>query len=426
MLSSKILTLLSPHVDSEGKIVSSLPRKTIRDLVSYFIFETNTSLKQEAKHVLWELCAQSGIFPASINDVYMQRARNELPHTFTVPAFNIRGLTFDIAGVVFEVASKTNTQHFIFELSRSEMGYTAQDCEEYATCVLGAALASGYSGPVYIQGDHFQTKPIAEGVIEEGEVEKLKALIDSALANGFYNIDIDASTLVNLSAATLEEQQRENIKHTLILAKYVREKQPSGIEVSIGGEIGHIGGKNSTLKELDTFLSGFYAEWDRQTTGLSKVSIQSGTSHGGNVLADGKVHPAEVDFTLLENAGDFVRSKYGIGGVVQHGASTQPEEFFKELPKHKVLEVHLATGLQNAVFDDPMFPKDLKDNMYAWIQAEKKDERSADWSDEQFIYKTRKKCWGRFKKDLWDLDLSLEELKKLLLRYFEALNQLAK
>jgi fructose/tagatose bisphosphate aldolase len=306
------------------------------------------------------------------------------------------------------------------------MGYTGQDCEEYATCVLGAALASNHAGPVYIQGDHFQTKPKAEGVIEEGEVEKLKLLIDQALQNGIYNIDIDASTLVNLSAPTLEEQQKENIKYTLELAKYVREKQPKGIEVSIGGEIGHIGGKNSTLKELDTFLTGFYAQWDKHTTGLSKVSIQSGTSHGGNVMSDGKVHPAEVDFVLLENAGDFVRSKFSIGGVVQHGASTQPHDFFSQLPQHKVLEVHLATGLQNAVFDAQSFPQELKKEMYAWIKDNKQDECKADWSEDQFMYKLRKKCWGTFKQELWDANLDLTDLNTLLLGYFSVLNQVAK
>ena len=44
----------------------------------------------------------------------------------------------------------------IFELARSEMGYTDQRPAEYAACVLGAAIAEGYQGPVFIQGDHFQ------------------------------------------------------------------------------------------------------------------------------------------------------------------------------------------------------------------------------------------------------------------------------
>ncbi|MEN9389194.1 MAG: hypothetical protein RLY61_278 [Candidatus Parcubacteria bacterium] len=426
MPSSKILALLGPYVDNTGKLVKDLPSEVVRALVKEYVFETDTALKQQAKNTIWDLCLQKNIFPSSINDIYMKRAHNQLPHTFTVPAFNIRGITFDIAKEIFAVAKETDTSYFIFELSRSEMGYTGQDCEEYATCVLGAALAANYVGPVYLQGDHFQTKPIAEGVIEDGEVEKLKLLIDKALQNGFYNIDIDASTLVNLSAPTLEEQQRENIKYTLELAKYIRENQPDGIEVSIGGEIGHIGGKNSTLKELDTFLTGFYAQWDKGIPGLSKVSIQSGTSHGGTVLATGKVHPAEVDFGLLENAGDFVRSKFKVGGVVQHGASTQPHDFFSQLPQHKVLEVHLATGLQNAVFDSQNFPPALKKEMYAWIKLEKKSECKEDWNEDQFMYKLRKKCWGTFKKELWDASLDLGDLNSLLLGYFSALKIIEK
>ena len=421
MLSSKILSLIEPYVDNNDQLVKNLPATVVRELISSYVFEDDAIEKNLIKDKIWDFCAQKRIFPASINDVYMDRARGVLPHTFTVPAFNIRGITFDVSCKIFEVARQTNTKHFIFELSRSEMGYTGQDCQEYATCVLSAALASGYTGPVYIQGDHFQTKAKAEGVIEEGEIEKLKKLIDVALDNGFYNIDIDASTLVDLSADTLEEQQKENIKYTLELASYVRENQPKGVEVSIGGEIGHIGGRNSTLKELDTFLTGFYKRWDNNLIGLSKVSIQSGTSHGGNVALDGKVHPAAVDFSLLENAGDFVRQKYGIGGVVQHGASTPPSTFFTQLPIHKVLEVHLATGLQNAIFDSEYFPSDLKKQMYEWIRKEKREEFKEGWSDEQFMYKLRKKCWGTFKKQLWDANLNLDDLNTLLMQYFLSL-----
>ncbi len=423
MVSSKILTLIAPFVDDKGMLtVKSVPFNVVKSIVEEYLFTQDPVVKNEAKTVIWDFCSQVGIFPASINNIYRQRANETLPHNFTVPAINVRGLTFFVAGEIIKAASATNTKHFIFELSRSEMRYTDQNWEGYATCVLAGALSVGYTGPVYIQGDHFQAKPAAEGVIAEGEVEAIKSLIDEAIKNGVYNIDIDSSTLVNLSASTIEEQQRENIKYTLEFAKYIRLHEPKDIQISIGGEIGHIGGKNSTVEELNVFLTGFNEGWDKTHYGLSKVSIQSGTSHGGTVLGDGSIAPATVDYDLLLSASRLCRQNFEVGGVVQHGASTQPMGFFTELPKHEVLEVHLATGIQNVIFDSKSFPQELKQAMSNWILDKKLDERKKDWSDEQFIYKTRKKCWGEFKKELWDANLDLTDLQTLLTGYFKALS----
>ncbi len=53
----------------------------------------------------------------------------------------------------------------------------------------------------------------------------------------------------------------------------------------VGGEIGEVGGHNSTEEELRAYLDGFKAKLSKhgKLTGLSKISIQTGTSHGGVV-----------------------------------------------------------------------------------------------------------------------------------------------
>src|SRR4029077_13278021 len=232
--------------------------------------------------------------------LYMAFGRNEIKRLFTVPAFNIRALTYDATRALFRVAMRHDVGAFIFEIARSEIGYTEQRPAEYAACVLGAALREGFQGPVFIQGDHFQASA-KKWSTEEGQAAEMKALeslIDEAIAAEFYNIDIDTSTLVNLDFPTREEQQRANYEGTAHLTRYIRSTQPKGIEVSVGGEIGEVGKYNTQPDEVRAYADGLIRHLDG-ATGISKISVQTGTSHGGVPMPDGSIAQAKIDFNVL-------------------------------------------------------------------------------------------------------------------------------
>lgn len=358
--------------------------------------------RQDARYELWQLAQEAGIYPWSINDLYMARGRGELPRNFTVPAMNLRGMAYDMARTVFEVARERKVGALICELARSEMGYTDQTPGEYASVVMAGALRAGWSGPLFIQCDHFTVKEAAPGVPKEGEIAALKKLISDAIRAGFYNVDIDMSTLVDLEKPTEKEQQAANIEYSAEMAQFVRSLEPEGLTISLGGEIGHIGGVNSTVEDFVAFMEGFNTNIGKMV-GISKVAVQTGSSHGGTVLPDGTLKKIDVDFSILKNISEVARNKYKIGGPVQHGASTLPEDFFSEFVKHEALEVHLATGFQNTQMDHEAFPKPLLDKMYEWLDTEKQDEREEGQTDDQFHYKLRKKGWGKFKKETWDI-----------------------
>jgi hypothetical protein len=226
------------------------------------------------------------------------------------------------------------------------------------------------------------------------------------VGGGFLNIDIDASTLVDLDQATIAEQQRVNAERTADLTRLVRSIQPPGVTVSIGGEIGEVGKVNSTEAELRAYLAEYRAalgdDADR-FPGISKVSIQTGTSHGGMALPDGSIAPVALDFDTLGRLSTVAREEFGLAGCVQHGASTLPEEAFGHFPALGCAEIHLATGFQNILYDGGGLPADLKAEMMAWCLANCADERRPGETDEQFLYKTRKKAIGPFKRQLWDL-----------------------
>lgn len=360
--------------------------------------------KSAAQFLIRRAALASGIFPSSINDLYLARGRGEIPFSFTVPAINLRMLAFDSARNIFKVAKQMDAGAFIFEIARSEMGYTDQRPVEYSSSVLAAAIAEGYSGPVFIQGDHFQVSSKRYAASSETELKAIKDLIQEAINAGFFNIDIDTSTMVDINQPTIPEQQKLNYTLSAMFSNYIRSVQPENIQISIGGEIGEVGGHNSTEEELRAYMDGYLSEFSRQSpnaTSLSKISIQTGTSHGGVVLPDGSIAKVNLDFDILLKLSRIARSFYGMGGAVQHGASTLPESAFSKFVESEAVEVHLATNFQNIIFDH--LPSDLKSEMYAYLDKNHVSERKPQMTDEQFYYKTRKYSIGPFKEHAWKL-----------------------
>ncbi|MDQ6925448.1 MAG: class II fructose-bisphosphate aldolase [Candidatus Eremiobacteraeota bacterium] len=362
--------------------------------------------REYARWLLWEIGQAVGVRPASIYELYMARGRGEV-HGFTVPAINVRAATYDTARAIFRTAIRMNAGAFILEIARSEIAYTDQRPAEYVSAIIAAALREGFRGPLFIQGDHFQVNAKKFAVDPKAEVNAVKQLATEAVHAGFYNIDVDTSTLVDLSQPTLAEQQRKNYETGADLASFIRGLQPKGVTISIGGEIGEVGTENSTVPELRAYMDGFNAAIERITgkpaaaVGLSKISVQSGTSHGGVVLADGSIADVQLDFETLHALGDVARTDYGLAGAVQHGASTLPDGAFHNFPRVETAEIHLATNFQTMLYDH--LPAELRQEIYDWLRANAKDERKATDTDEQFFYKTRKKALGPFKRRFWDL-----------------------
>ena len=356
--------------------------------------------RDHARWLIWELGQAVGVRPASIHELYMARGRGEIGH-FTVPAMNVRGMAYDTARSIFRTAIRMKAGAFLLEIARSEIAYTDQRPTEYVAVMLAAAMREGFRGPVFIQGDHFQVNAKKFATDARAEVDAVKALAREAIAAGFYNIDIDTSTLVDVSKPDLDAQQKLNYEIGIDILETVRDLEPDGVTISIGGEIGEVGSHNSTVEELRAYMNGLNRNLPRRMAGVSKISVQSGTSHGGVVLADGSIADVKLDLDTLERLSKVAREEYGLAGAVQHGASTLPDSAFHNFPKRETAEIHLATNFQNMLFDH--LPAALRDEIYAWLRENAKDERKATDSDEQFFYKTRKKALGPFKRRFWDL-----------------------
>ena len=400
----------------------------IHNLIQNAVFGADDLIREKNRQIIRETALSQGIFPASIQGLY-EAAGKGLYKGKTVPAINIRGITYDVSRAIFKAALKGKVGAFIFEIARSEIGYTKQRPGEYTSAVLAAAIKEGFKGPVFIQGDHFQVNGGNYKKEPEKELNAIKELIREAVSAGFLNIDIDASTLVDIEKESLDEQQEKNSLVTAEITSFIRTIEPKGITVSVGGEIGEIGKGNSTVGDLRAFMSGYLKRLGANVRGISKISVQTGTAHGGVVLPDGSIAEVKLDFQTLEKLSKIAREEYGLGGAVQHGASTLPDEAFGMFPQINTAEVHLATGFQNLIYDSPHFPGELLNGINSHLLTNYISERKEGETDEQFLYKTRKKAWGDFKKEVWSLPeetlgVLREELESRFSLLFQRLNVL--
>jgi fructose/tagatose bisphosphate aldolase len=414
----ELLNLVGNSVDYEnGSVIindSNKLQSSIHNWVRVSTLEKGP-LQRWARYLVRLTALELGIIPASIHELYMAFGRGEIDQKFTVPALNLRVLSFTAAKAAFKVAQSINSSAFIFEIARSEIGYTGQQPVEFATNILAAAIATGYKGPVFIQGDHYQVSLKKYEEDPKQEINKIKDLILQSINAGFFNIDIDTSTLVDITKNDIAEQQKLNIELSANFTNTIRRNEPDGLTISIGGEIGEVGGRNSTEEDLTEYVQGYK---DRllsnysDIAGLSKISIQTGTSHGGIVLPDGSIAKVNVDFNTLRDLSRVARRKFGLGGTVQHGASTLPEDAFGKFVEFEAVEVHLATNFMNMFYDN--VPQELLSKMYAYLDENFHSSRKSDMTDEQFYYKTRKYAIGPFKKDIYLLNETFKiEMERL-------------
>ena len=379
--------------EAEGEI--GTVRASIGILPMVCIFHPEHT--HQIHRAVWDLAQRLSVFPASIESLYRKAAEGEFAN-ITVPAVNLRAVAFHSACGVFRSMRDSEAGAVIFELSRGEIGFTGQRPHEYAVMILSAAIAEGHVGPVFLQGDHFQVSAGKYRENADAEMQAVKSLIAEAISAGFYNIDIDTSTLVDLSHDTESAQQRLNYECTAVLVQFTRQQEPEGVTISIGGEIGEIGDHNSTVAEVDAYLTGV-SELLAGSVGISKLSIQSGTKHGGNVLPDGSFGDMPIEFELITELTERSRISHGLGGCVQHGASMLTLEKIACLPKAGCLEVHLAAVFLNAVYE--VLPDDLVKEADDWAIQNFDEEWHPDCSLAQFLHHARRYPIVEFRHSWW-------------------------
>lgn len=384
--------------------------------------------RQVAIWAIREAAHAAGLIPASIHELYVARGKDLWSHK-TVPAMNLRGWTYQTCRAAFRAARKMDAGLLIFEQALAEAIYAKQTPAEYTAAVLAAGLREGHTGPIFLQADHDQINAANYAKDPAKEVERLSGVIREQITASFFNIDVDASTVVDLALPTLVEQQRLNAELTAAFTRLVREAEPKGVTISVGAEIGEVGAHNTTPDELRAFMATYPKALAASGggAGITKVSVNSGTYHGGKVLPDGTLAKVPVAFDTLADISRVCRTEFGLAGAVQHGASTLPMDYFGKFPESGTVEIHLALGFNNLIFDHPELPQAVKDEIRSYCFTHHANERKPDQTEAQFIYTTRKKAWAGMKQRFWDLPADIQEalmgsLEEMFRDMFERMN----
>ena len=322
-----------------------------------------------------------------------------------MPAINVRMLAYDTARAVFRAARAGKAGAILLEIARSEIAYTDQRPAEYVAVLIGAALREGYVLPLFIQGDHCQVNQKKYQADPEGEVGEVKKLIAEEIGAGFYNIDVDTSTLVDLSQATLEEQQRLNYERAAEITAFIRAHEPDG---------------RHRLRRRGDRRSG-HEEQHRRGAARLHAGVQPRAGRRGGEL-DGHQQDLGADGHVARRGGAARRLDRrrearppGARRALQGGArgvragrarcSTAParcrSNAFGNFPRIETAEIHLATNFQNIVFDHPEASRPTcAIALRRWVDENAAGERKSGDTAEQFYYKARKKAIGPFKREM--------------------------
>ena len=135
------------RVLDEGRFQSKL----IDDLIYTVVFSPDPATQEAAGFLIRRGAAAMGIVSASIQPLYEAMGRKEVGG-FTVPAINIRGISYDVAQSVFRAAMKGKVGPVLFEIARSEIDYTQQRPFEYNCAITAAAVKSELARPGFSAG----------------------------------------------------------------------------------------------------------------------------------------------------------------------------------------------------------------------------------------------------------------------------------
>ena len=360
----------------------------------------------------------------------MARGRGDIGG-FTVPAINVRVMAYDTARAIFRTAMAGRPGRIILEIARSEIAYTEQRPAEYVSVMIGAALREGYTLPALHPGRPLPGQPQevpgrSRGRGGRGEEAHRRGDRRGLLQHRRRHLDAGGPLARrrwrSSSARTTSARRRS--------PAFIRGRSRAGVTVSVGGEIGEVGMKNSTVEELHAFMQGYNRSAVRARQ-ARRASARSRCRPARRTAAwccrTARIADVKLDLEALEAAqqGGARGVRAGRGGAArcEHAALQRVRQLpanrdgrdppRHQLPEHRLRPSQTAGGPEAA---DP-----------DWLDENAAGERKSGDTDEQFYYKARKKAIGPFKRELWGLPEDIRtaiaaDLERTFAFLFEQLN----
>ena len=363
--------------------------------------------REAARWLLWEIGQAVGV-AAILHRTDLLRAGAGRVRRVHGPAINVRMMAYDTARAIFRAAKAREAGAILLEIARSEIAYTDQRPAEYVSVMIGGGAARrATSSRSSSRAITARSTPRSTRPIPRPEVDEVKKLIAEEIGAGFYNIDVDTSTLVDLSRPTLLEQQRLNFEHAAEITA-LHPGARAGGDLGLGRRRDRRGGPQEQhgggAPRVHGGLHRRAASGTADLEGISKISVQTGTSHGGVVLPDGSIaqgqaRPRRAGGALQGGArgvrdvrGGAARRQHAAAGCVRHISPGWRRRRSTWRPTSRAWSSTIRRCRPSSA-----------QRMYDWLDGNAQSERKDGDTPEQFYYKARKKAIGPFKREVWSL-----------------------
>lgn len=301
-------------------------------------------------------------------------------------------------------AAKELNAAVLFEIAKSEVGYTGQSPQEFYDKITGIASELDFNTPYAIHGDHITIK---ENTLED--IAKAKELIEAEVAAGFTSYAIDASHNFNFDGLNEREQLSDNIDITVKLADLIPK------DVCLEVEVGEVGRNNADgTKKLTTVAEAvaFIEALQEQGVKPDLLAINNGTVHGnifdkvGNI-----VEQVGIDIETTKEIADAIKP-LGVR-IAQHGITGTPLNLMHLLIDAGIAKGNVGTNWQNIYVEH--LPEEISFKMVEWTlaseQAAKMKAKKPEISEKELIAKNIKHSTKIYKDEL--LSLSGEYKEKI-------------
>ncbi|MFH1788384.1 MAG: class II fructose-bisphosphate aldolase [Candidatus Altiarchaeota archaeon] len=255
-------------------------------------------------------------------------------------------------------AAKELDAAVLFEIAKSEIGYTGQSPQDFYDGITGMAAELDFNTPYAIHGDHITIKDSTPE-----STASARKLIEDEVAAGFTSYAIDASHNFNFDGKTVREQLSDNIAITVELADLIPSEACLEVEVGEVGRTNADGTKKLTsVEESVTFIEAL----QEQGVKPDLLAINNGTIHGNIFDEQGNiVEQVGIDIATTKAIADAI-APLGVR-IAQHGITGTPLRLMHLLIDAGIAKGNVGTNWQNVVVEN--LPGELLAKMNEWTLA---------------------------------------------------------
>lgn len=294
-------SLISENIDKFKLKIPSLldkPEGLIKDNIRHLFY------------IIYRICWMQGIYFSSLQKMNQSQGNQSAFSKICIPVFDISELTFEqlqelTKAIHGESSKKNSLAAFCIDFALDG----EVDLPVQLSRITAVALLHGYQGPLFLQADQLKFDALRFENDRENLLDELKSKTKQAIRFGIFNINYDASQLVDEEASRISEKMLMNLKMVALGTNlWVRNFQPNGMVVSVSGNLGGSDGSLPGEADVKEFLQRLLKEGSRLRFGVTGDDISK------IEIPVTKINQESV--SLINQLNEVIRRDIKLGGVV--------------------------------------------------------------------------------------------------------------